>query len=99
MLSLPLSKFGQNLPVSGVVAFSQAAVGIGIGLLVADKMGIVSRQRTAIALIGAGSAAVLPFAAGVFTRIKNRPDSAGGMRQRLNSIRGDAGYQEADEIL
>ncbi|MGC1481159.1 MAG: hypothetical protein WA771_11685 [Chthoniobacterales bacterium] len=98
-MSFPISKFGQNLPVSGVVAFSQAAVGLGIGLLVADKMGLVSRQRAAIALIGAGSAAVLPFAAGVITRIKNRPDSWGGMQQRLNSIRRDEGYRGSEDLF
>ncbi len=99
MVFLPISKFGQNLPVSGLVAFSQAAVGLGIGLLVADKMGMVSRQRTAIALIGAGTAAVVPFAAGVFTRIKDRPESSSRMRQQLDSIRGDASLRDLEEIV
>jgi hypothetical protein len=99
MAFLPISKFGQNLPVSGLVAFSQAAVGLGIGLLVADKMGLVSRQRTAFALIGAGTAAVVPFAAGVFARFKDRPESSSRMRRQLNSIRGNASFDELEEIV
>ncbi len=99
MVSLPLSKFGENLPVTGLVAFSQAAVGLGIGMLVAGKMGPSSRQRTAIALIGAGAAAVIPFFVGVFNRVQNRPASSRGMRKRLDSIREDVGFPEHGNLF
>jgi hypothetical protein len=61
MATLPISKFGENLPVTGIGALSQVAVGFGVGLLVADKMEMTTRQRTAIVLIGAGVAAVIPL--------------------------------------
>ena len=97
MASLPISKFGENLPVTGLVAFSQAAVGFGVGLLVADKLEINARQRTAIAMIGAGAAAVIPFVAGIYDRVSHRAASERDMRRRLESIRDDAGGFSGDE--
>jgi uncharacterized membrane protein len=63
--------------VTGIVALSQAAVGFGVGLLIADKFDQTARQRTAVALIGAGAATILPFLAGIIANINNRPDSPG----------------------
>lgn len=99
MSSLPITKFGENLPVTGIVAFSQAAVGVGIGMLVAGKMGRNTRHKTAIALIGTGAAVIVPFALGLYDRISNRPGSSRRMRRQLNSIRADIGYPESDEML
>lgn len=99
MSSLPITKFGQNLPVTGIVAFSQAAVGVGVGLLVADKLGRSARQRAALTLIGAGAAVVVPFALGLYDRISNRPGSSRRMRQQLDSIRQDTGYPDDDEMV
>ncbi len=64
MSSISLNKFGENVPVTSIVAISQAAVGFGVGLLLADKLGRTARQRTALALIGAGAATILPFVPG-----------------------------------
>jgi hypothetical protein len=99
MATLPISKFGENLPVTGLVAFSQAAVGFGVGLLVADKLEINARQRTAIALIGAGAAAVIPFVAGIYDRLSHRAASERDMRRRLESIREDVGFSGDEEIV
>lgn len=99
MSTLPITKFGENLPVTGIVAFSQAAVGVGVGLLVADKMGEGARQKTAFALIGAGAAVVIPFAFGLYERISNRPSSSRRMRQQLNSIREDTGFPDSEEEM
>jgi hypothetical protein len=99
MASFPISKFGENLSVTGIVALSQAAVGVAVGLLVADKMGRDARQRTAIALLGAGMATLIPFVAGVFERVNNRPGSTRGMRRRLDRIRRDSGNVEFDDIV
>jgi hypothetical protein len=91
MSSVSLEKFGENLPVTGIVALSQAAVGFGVGLLLADRFGESARQRTAIALIGAGAATILPLVAGIVTHVNNRPDSSRRMRQQLEGIRRSAG--------
>lgn len=99
MATLPISKFGENLPVTGLVALSQAAIGLGVGLLVADKMEVNARQRTAIALIGAGAAAVIPFVAGIYDRVSHREASARDMQRRLDSIRQDVGFPGGDEVV
>ncbi|MDD5198581.1 MAG: hypothetical protein PHC88_02160 [Terrimicrobiaceae bacterium] len=99
MATLPISKFGQNLPVTGLGALSQVAVGLGVGLLVADKMEITARQRAAILLIGAGVAAVIPFVAGIYDRVSHREASERGMRRRLDSIREDVGFPSGDEFV
>jgi len=98
MSRVSLSKFGDNLPVTGVVAFSQAAVGFGVGLLVADHLGRTARQRTALALIGAGVATLIPFVAGVVSSVKNRPSSSSRMRRQLESIREDTGLSNENSF-
>ncbi len=98
MATLPISKFGQNLPVTGISALSQVAVGLGVGLLVADRLETTARQRTAIVLIGAGAAAVIPFVAGIYDRLSHRVASERGMRRRLDSLREDVGFAGGDEI-
>lgn len=99
MSSISLNKFGDNLPVTGIVALSQAAVGFGVGLLLADKLGRNARQRTAIALIGAGAATILPLVAGIVSNVNNRPDSSRRVRQQLASIREGAGLAEDGEEI
>jgi len=97
MSSISLNKFGDNLPVTGIMALSQAAVGFGVGLLLADKFGRSARNRTAFALIGAGAATVLPLVAGVIANVNNRPDSSRRLRRQLESIRDDTGLSNGVE--
>jgi len=97
MSSISLQKFGENLPVTGIVALSQAAVGLGVGLLVAEKLGHTARQRTAIALIGAGAASVFPIVVGIVSMINNRPASTRRLRRQLESIRDDTGLANGGE--
>ena len=87
MSQLSLDKFGENLPVSGVVAFSQVAIGLGVGLIVADRIGRNARRGLAIGLVSAGIAALVPVVWGVVSNISNRPGSSRSMRKRLESIR------------
>jgi hypothetical protein len=98
MATLPISKFGENLPVTGIGALSQVAVGFGVGLLVADKMEMTTRQRTAIVLIGAGVAAVIPFVAGIYERVAQNVASERRMQRRLESIREDVGFPAEEEV-
>ena len=97
MSQLSLDKFGENLPVSGVVAFSQVAIGLGVGLLVADRIGRNARRGLAIGLMSAGVATLVPIVWGVVSNISNRPGSERTMRKRLDGIRrvpgvGDDGH-------
>jgi hypothetical protein len=99
MATLPISKFGENLPVTGISAISQVAVGLGVGLLIAEKLETTARQRTAIVLIGAGVAAVIPFVAGIYDRVSHRVESRRGMQRRLDSLREDVGFPNEDELV
>ncbi len=73
------------------MALSQAALGFGVGLLLAEKLGNSARQRTALAVIGAGAATIIPLVAGIITNINNRPDSTWRMRRQLEGIRRSSG--------
>ena len=99
MSFISLDKFGDNLPVTGIVALSQAAVGFGVGLLIADKFDPSSRQRTAVSLISAGAATIVPFVVGIIANINNRPDSSRRIRKQLASIREGTGLSNGHDAF
>ncbi|NBS51530.1 MAG: hypothetical protein EBS96_02680 [Spartobacteria bacterium] len=84
-----LDKFGENLPVSGIVGFSQVAIGLGAGFLVAESIGQNARRSAGIALVGLGVAALVPIIWGITSKISSRPESSRAMRKRLEGIRGE----------
>ena len=88
MSQLSLDKFGENLPVSGIVAFSQVAIGLGAGLLVADNIRNDARRSAGVALITVGAAALIPVVWGIASKISSRPESSRAMRKKLEGIRG-----------
>ena len=94
MSQLSIDKFGENLPVSGVVAFSQVAIGLGVGLLVADRIGENARRNAAFALLGIGLASIVPVIVGVTSNISHRPGSSREMRKRLEGIRRGYGLDD-----
>jgi ABC-type spermidine/putrescine transport system permease subunit II len=94
MSQLSLSHFSENLPVSGTIAVTQAAVGCGIGLLIADKMSRRARRRTSLFLLVTGAIIVVPVIASCVNRICNRPHSKKRVLRQLESIRGDIGFSE-----
>ena len=89
MSQLSLDKFGENLPVSGSVGFSQVAIGLGAGFLVAESIGQNARRSAGIALVGLGVAALVPIIWGITSKISSRPESSRAMRKRLEGIRGE----------
>lgn len=99
MSSYPISKFADNLPATSLIAFAKGAAGFGLGLLLADRLPKEVKQKVAIACITAGTAMVLPFVAGVVSRVSNRPTSSRRMRQSLASIRQDSGLTESEEVI
>ena len=94
MSQLSIDKFGENLPVSGVVAFSQVAIGLGVGLLVAARIGETARRNAAFALLGIGLASIVPVIVGVTSNISHRPGSSREMRKRLEGIRRGYGLDD-----
>ena len=92
-MSLPLSiaKTEQD-PLDNLLTLTRTAVGLGIGILLAEKIKQPARQATAIALVSIGALAVLPYVVKLALERINRPESERGSQARLRSIRGASGY-------
>ncbi len=98
MSQLSLNKFSENLPVSGTIGLTQAATGLGLGLLIADRLSGDTRRRTGGILLVAGALALAPVIASVVTRVRNRPLSSSRARRHLESIREDVGFHDGESV-
>ncbi|MGI8891704.1 MAG: hypothetical protein ACR2G0_13095 [Chthoniobacterales bacterium] len=96
--SLSIPKTAEALPLDGLLTLTRAAFGLGLGLLMAERLDRPARQATAIALVSVGTLAVIPLLVKMAMERINRPESDRGMRRRLRSIRGDLGYGTEHEI-
>jgi len=96
--SVSIPKTSEQLPLNNLLAFTRTAFGLGIGMLVADKIKGRTRQTAAIALMSVGALAAVPFLVKVALARINRPESERGSRARLRSIRGDSGYSTETDI-
>ncbi|MCE9542412.1 MAG: hypothetical protein K8R38_02680 [Verrucomicrobia bacterium] len=99
MSQLSLNKFSENLPVSGTIGLSQAAAGLGLGLLIADKISGESRRRAGSVLLIAGALALAPVIASVVSRVRNHPHSSSRARRQLESIREDIGFTDSEHLI
>ena len=99
-MSLPISipKTAEQLPLDGLLMLMRAAFGLGLGMLMADKIKRPARQAAAIALVSVGALAAVPLLVRVALERINRPESERGSRNRLRSIRGDSGYRSETDI-
>ena len=99
-MSLPVSipKTIEQHPLDNLLALTRTAFGLGIGMLVADKIKRPARQTAAIALMSVGALAAVPFLVKVALARINRPESDRGSRARLRSIRSDSGYPSEVDI-
>src|SRR3954466_12634839 len=92
-LSIFIPKTADPVPLDGLFSPSRTAYGLGIGMLIADKVRHPFRQATAIALVSVGALAAIPLLVKVAMERINRPESERGSRNRLRSIRDDSGYR------
>lgn len=84
----------------GLRSASRAAVGAGIGLMVAKKIRNDSaRQATALTLLSLGLLATLPAVVGWVVRTLDRPESVRGYQRRLRSIREGYGLEPESELF
>lgn len=96
-LSISMPKAVEPIPLDSLLVLTRTAFGLGIGMLMADKIKRPIRQAAAIALVSIGALAALPFLVKLAVEQINRPESERGSRARLRSIRGDSGFRsEAD---
>lgn len=99
-MSFPISipKTAEQIPLDGLMVLARTAFGLGVGMLVADKIRHPLRQATAIALVSVGALAAVPLLVKVALERINRPESDRGSRNRLRSIRGDSGYPSDSDV-
>src|SRR5947208_15794236 len=89
---ISISKTSEQLPVDPLLVITRAAIGLGLGLMMADKIKPSIRQGAAIALVAIRALAAPPWLGNITLGQINPPDAEWGSRARLRSIRGDCGH-------
>jgi hypothetical protein len=97
-LLLSMLKSSDQLPLDGLLTLTRTAFGLGIGMLMADKIKRPMRQAAGITLLSIGALAAVPFVVKLALERINRPESERGSQARLRSIRGDVGYGSDTDI-
>jgi hypothetical protein len=97
-LSISIPKTAEQIPLDGLLTLTRTAIGLGVGILVADKIRRPLRQATAIALVSVGAIAAVPLLVKIALERINRPESERGSRNRLRSIRDDSGYPSETDV-
>src|SRR5438552_15978496 len=97
-MSLPISisKTAEQLPVDPFLFLTRGAIGVGLGILMADKIKPPLRQAAAIALAAIVALAATPWLVRITGGQIHRPESAGGSRARLRSMRADPVHASAN---
>lgn len=95
-LSISIPKSNEALPLDSLLVLTRTALGLGIGMLVADKIKSPVRQATAIALVSLGALAAVPLLVRLALERLNRPESERGSRARLRTIRGESAAYTTD---
>src|SRR5436305_14378879 len=90
---ISISNASEQLPVDPLLVITRAAIGLGLGLMMADKIKPSIRQGAAIALVAIGALAAAPWLVKLTLGQINRPESEWGCRARLRSIRGASGLR------
>ena len=62
-----------NVPTLGFVVATRAALGVGIGLLLSDRLPRARRRTIGLTLLSVGAATTLPAAYAVFRGLKAGP--------------------------
>jgi hypothetical protein len=88
-----------TLPSATLLILSQAAIGCGIGILVADKIGEKKKTPAVVALLSIAIATTIPAVVGIVADLINGPQSKLGVRRRLRSIREDSGLHAEEEVF
>ncbi len=96
---MTLAQNNETLPVAGIVALAQTALGFGVGLLVAGKLQRRTQKASVISALSVGVVLTLSLAAAAASRMVNHPTSARRMQHRLDSIRQDSGFPDDAEIF
>ena len=93
-----ISKTSEQDPVDPLLLVTRTDIGLGLGILMADKIKPSIRQAAAIALVAIGALAAAPWLVKITLGQINRPESDWGSRARLRSIRDDTGYSSDNDV-
>lgn len=94
LISIP--KTPEPVSFDSMLTVTRTAIGVGIGMLLADRIKRPARNVAAIALVSVGALAAVPFFVKLALEQVNRRTDWGS-RARLRSIRDDSGFpSEAD---
>src|SRR5436305_9375725 len=88
-----------SITSAALLTVSQAAIGCGLGLLLAGKIDEHKRSATAIGMLSLALGATITVGAGLLTNLVSGPRSRLGVRRRLRSIREDSGLQAEEEVF
>jgi uncharacterized membrane protein AbrB (regulator of aidB expression) len=88
-----------TLPSATLLILSQAAIGCGIGILLADKIGEKKKTPAVVALLSIAIATTIPAVVGIVADLINGPQSKLGVCRRLRSIREDSGLHAEEEVF
>src|SRR5947209_12113800 len=89
---ISMSKTPEPTSFDGLLTLTRTAIGLGIGMLLADRVKRPFRNAAAITLVSLGALASVPFFVKLAMEQINRPESERGSRARLRSIRDDSGF-------
>jgi ABC-type molybdate transport system permease subunit len=97
MTSDDIKPVALSLSSAALLTVSQAAIGCGIGILLAGRIDENKRNVAAIAMLSFAIAATLPPVVNVVADLVNGPRSKFGVRRRLRSIREGSGIHAEEE--
>jgi hypothetical protein len=97
-MSISISKTTEPMSFDTMLVLTRTAFGLGLGMLMADKIKRPIRRAAAVTLLSVGTLAALPFFLKLALEQINRPESERGSRARLQSIRGDSGFRSDADI-
>ena len=89
--SISIAKTEEPIPIDSLLSLTQTAIGLGVGMLLADRIRRPARMATAVALVFVGALAAVPVLVNLAAERINGPESERGSRNRLQSIRDDSG--------
>lgn len=92
------STLSNSLASTALLAAANAALGCGVAMLVADKIGSRGRRTVAWASMAVAVAALVPAVVDLVTEQINGPYTRRGARDRLRSIREGSGFADEAEM-
>ncbi len=98
IMSLPPREI-ETVKVAGLSELAGVAIGLGLGILIGGNFKDAVRRGAGIGLVAAGVLSSLPTVIGIVSRQLNHDGSSRSMRNKLASIREDAGLQSESELF